>query len=80
MPCSPLKVNWQTELSYSSTLKMKVTCSSETSVDFQQTEWHYIPEDRTLHNHHCENVKSYILYHCPREFFVWFIYGLKESK
>jgi hypothetical protein len=26
---------------YSSTLKMKVTCSSETSVNFQRTTWHY---------------------------------------
>jgi hypothetical protein len=28
-------------------------------VDFQQTTWHYIPEDRTLHNHCCENLKSH---------------------
>jgi hypothetical protein len=35
-------------LAYSSTLKMDVTCSSETSVDSQQTIWHYIPEARTL--------------------------------
>jgi hypothetical protein len=31
-----------------STLKMEVTCSSETSADFQQMTCHYIPEDRTL--------------------------------
>jgi hypothetical protein len=30
------------------TLKMEVTCSSETSVDFQQTAQCYISEDRTL--------------------------------
>jgi hypothetical protein len=36
-------------LAYSSTLKMETTCSSETLVDFQQTTWHYIPENRTLH-------------------------------
>jgi hypothetical protein len=35
-------------LAYSSTLKMKVTCLSETSVDLQQTERHYIPEERNL--------------------------------
>jgi hypothetical protein len=23
--------------------------------------WYYIPEDITLHNHHCENIKSYRL-------------------
>jgi hypothetical protein len=34
------------------TLKIEVTCSSETSVDFQRTKWHYIPEDRTLNKHH----------------------------
>jgi hypothetical protein len=34
--------------SYSSTLKMEVTCSSETSVDFQRTTQRYIPEYRSL--------------------------------
>jgi hypothetical protein len=38
-------------LAYSSTLKMEATCSSKTLVDSQWTTWHYIPEDRTLHNH-----------------------------
>jgi hypothetical protein len=36
-------------MAYSLNLKMEVTCSSETSVDFQWTAWRYIPEDRTLH-------------------------------
>jgi hypothetical protein len=45
---------------YSSTLKMEATWSSEASVGFQRTSRHYIPEDRTLHNHRCENLKSYI--------------------
>jgi hypothetical protein len=40
---------------------MEVICSSEMSVDFQQTIQHYIPEDNTLYNHHCENLKSYKL-------------------
>jgi hypothetical protein len=31
----------------------------EMSVDFQRTTWHYVSEHRTLHNHHCENLKSY---------------------
>jgi hypothetical protein len=43
-PCSPFKVN---------------RCSSEASVDFQHTTRCYNPEDGTLHNHHCENLKSY---------------------
>jgi hypothetical protein len=42
-------------LADSSTLKLGVTCSSETSVDFQQTTQCYMPEDITLHNHHCKN-------------------------
>jgi hypothetical protein len=37
-------------LATSSALKMKATCSSETSVDFQQTSQRYIPEDRQLYN------------------------------
>jgi hypothetical protein len=36
-------------------------------VDFHQTIWHYIPEDRTLHNHHCENLKSNIWEGCLNE-------------
>jgi hypothetical protein len=33
--------------------------SPEMSVDFQWTTCCYIPQDRTLHNHCCENLKSY---------------------
>jgi hypothetical protein len=33
-------------------------CSSETSVDLKGTTRCYIPEDRTLCNHRCENVRS----------------------
>jgi hypothetical protein len=36
---------------------MESTCSSETSVDFQRTTWRYIPDDRTLHDHRCDNLK-----------------------
>jgi methionine aminopeptidase len=35
-------------LASSSTQKMEVRCSFETSVDFHQTAGHYVPEDRTL--------------------------------
>jgi hypothetical protein len=35
-------------LAYSSTLKMKATYSSKSSFDFQQTTWHFIPEDGTF--------------------------------
>jgi hypothetical protein len=43
----------------SSTLKMEAICSSETSVETQQTTRRHIPEDDTLPNHGCENLKSY---------------------
>jgi hypothetical protein len=33
-------------------------CSSETSVATQRTTQRHIPEDDTLHNHRCENLKS----------------------
>jgi hypothetical protein len=48
-------------------LKMGAIYSSETSVDLKRTAWPYIPEDRTLHNHRRENLKSYI----ESETFVW---------
>jgi hypothetical protein len=37
---------------------MEAIFSSETSVDTQRTTQRYIPEDGTLHNHRCENLKS----------------------
>jgi hypothetical protein len=40
-------------LAYSLALKL---------VAFQRTTWHCIPEDRTLHNHNCENLKPYIYF------------------
>jgi hypothetical protein len=44
---------------YSLILMMEVTCSSETSVDFQLTTRRYIPEDSSRRNYRCENLKSY---------------------
>jgi hypothetical protein len=46
-------VSW---LSYSSTLKMGAACSSETSIDFQRTARHYIPEDRSRCNFHSGSI------------------------
>jgi hypothetical protein len=45
----------------SSTPKMETICFSETPVETQRTTRRYIPEDDTLHNHRCENLKSYML-------------------
>jgi hypothetical protein len=33
----------------------------EMLVDFQQAAQHYIPEERTLPNHFCEKLTSYII-------------------
>jgi hypothetical protein len=38
---------------------MEAICFSETSVETQRTTRRHIPEDDTLHNHRCENLKSY---------------------
>jgi hypothetical protein len=40
---------------------MEATYSSEMSVGFQRTTRRYIPEERALHNHLYENLKSYII-------------------
>jgi hypothetical protein len=53
-----LLARWFAE-TVSSTLKMGAVCSSETSVETQRTTRRQIPEDGTLHNHCCENLKSY---------------------
>jgi hypothetical protein len=42
-----------------SALKMEAMCYSETSVVTQQTTRRHIPENGTLHNQRCENLKSY---------------------
>jgi hypothetical protein len=47
-----------------SILKMEATFSSETSVDTLRTTRRYIPEDGTLHNHRCENLKSLFYVTC----------------
>jgi hypothetical protein len=47
-------------LKFSSALKMEAIYSSETSVASQQTTRRHIPEDDALHNHCCDNPKSYI--------------------
>jgi hypothetical protein len=44
----------------SSILKMEAIFSSETSVETQRTTRRHIPEDDTLQNHRCENLKSYM--------------------
>jgi hypothetical protein len=49
----------RSSLTDSCTLKMKIICSSETSLHTISTR-RKIPEDDILHSHRCENLKSYI--------------------
>jgi hypothetical protein len=49
-----------------------VACSSKTLVDFKWTTRCYIPEDRTLHNHCCENLQNL-------KFVYWFLAMLSVS-
>ena len=53
------------------TLNMKVTCSSETSVDFQRIARSYIPEDKALHNHRGENLRSVTFFSVVAKFWLW---------
>jgi hypothetical protein len=46
--CLPPAITLISGSAYLSTLKMEEICSSETSVDFQQTIRRYIPEEDTL--------------------------------
>jgi hypothetical protein len=55
--CHPL-ARWFAE-PISSTLKMEAISSPETSDATQRTTQRHTPEDDTLHNHRCENLKSY---------------------
>jgi hypothetical protein len=52
---------------FSSNLKREALGSSETAVATQRTTRRHIPEDDTLHNHRCENLKSYT----PTFFALW---------
>jgi hypothetical protein len=48
-------------LAYYLTLKMDTICSSKSLVDFHQTMWHYIPDERAVYSHHYANLKSNII-------------------
>jgi hypothetical protein len=46
-------------LAYFSNMKMEATRLSETSADFQRIARRYVSEDRSVHNHRCENLTFY---------------------
>jgi hypothetical protein len=50
-------------LGWFSTLKMEAIRSSKTSVHIHTTQ-RYIPEDDSVHNYRCENLKSYVICLC----------------
>jgi hypothetical protein len=50
-------VRWWTETWRKNAISPSFLQNGE--IDGQQTTQHYIPEDRTCHNHHCENLKSH---------------------
>jgi hypothetical protein len=60
---------------------MLATCSSETSVATQQTTRLHIPEDDTLSNHRCENIKSNIEEKIEQKAakYEWFSLAMDES-
>jgi hypothetical protein len=64
---------------YFSTLKMEAIFSSETSVDTPRTTRRYIPEDGTLHNYRCENLKFYTFVQCLRCIKINMSNGLSAS-
>jgi hypothetical protein len=67
-------------LAYSSTLKMKVTFCSKTSIDFQRRTRRYIPEDSAFHNHCCENFKSYLRHvHSHQSMSYFRLQGKKQT-
>jgi hypothetical protein len=53
---------------YSATIKVEAICSSETSADFQRTTWCNVPEDSTLYNYGCENLKSHKVFNLIKKF------------
>jgi hypothetical protein len=55
-----IRPTFRRNVSLHSTLKMYVTCASETSVDFQRTIRSCVPEYRNLRSHRFENLSSYL--------------------
>jgi hypothetical protein len=60
---------------------MEEKCSSETSFEFQRATCLYILEDRVLHNHRCENLKSYnwIVVYFPYKFLYRFLTSIRAT-
>jgi hypothetical protein len=76
---------FQTVIINSPTLKMEAICSSETSFENHRITPRHIPEDDTLYNHHCENIKphrkmKFVFYaHYTFSIILWFSRSLNRS-
>jgi hypothetical protein len=60
-----MKAGGKQRSAYFSTLEIEAIYSSETSDHFKRR---YAPEDNTVHNHRCEPLKSYEIFHGFPEF------------
>jgi hypothetical protein len=58
-------------LAYFSDLMMMAICSSETSVDVHQATLFWAPDDRNLHSHRWEDLKSTSNGWCYRRIVLW---------
>jgi hypothetical protein len=60
--CSPLRVNRCFGRTYCLHLQARKINWARNQIDSQRSTLRYIPEDGTLHNHRCENLKFYTLF------------------
>jgi hypothetical protein len=78
-------------LAYYSILKMEAMYLSEMLLDFHRTAGHYTSEERILHDHLCENLRSKIYYgkfelnskmttQCYREWYCVFTFWSQTTK
>jgi hypothetical protein len=56
--CSLIEIDWCFRGAYCLAMMTATVITSETLIDFYQTTWCKIPEDRYLHIHRHENLKS----------------------
>jgi hypothetical protein len=66
-------------LAYSYILKMKVICSSETSVDSQRTTRQHIPEDRTFHLYYSFNLTPKKKVLLRKMYWLWWIHTESQA-
>jgi hypothetical protein len=60
-------------------LMMEAERTSETLVNFYQTTRRYNPEDSHLRTHHCENLKSYLIFMLSKTFLALRPFKMTEN-